>query len=165
MKNPIQLWRENFLFLELVLSILLTLGIIGGLEHYDKYPWLVSYLADGRKEIYGAFASILGALLGFIITAVSIILGFNMSDSLKLVRESKHYPKLWQTYLSTIRGLALATIIALSGLIVDVGTIPTKWIVYPMIFSLIFVFLRFARAIWILEKVVLIVSSANVVKS
>ncbi len=64
-------------------------------------------LAQNRAAVYGTLASIFGSLLGFVITAASIVLGFSGSESLAVVRGSKHYPTLWRSLHCLHTGLGL----------------------------------------------------------
>jgi hypothetical protein len=86
---------------------------------------LSGILTGNRSVLYGTIASIAGSLLGFSIAAVTIVLTVVQSPRLHLVRASKHYGKLWNTYHSTILALCVGT----SGL-------------------------RVLNAIWILEQII-----------
>lgn len=59
--------------------------------------------------MYGTLASIFGALLGFVITAISIVFGFSSMAQVDVVRGSRHYQTLWRIFLQTTWVMAAAT--------------------------------------------------------
>jgi ABC-type phosphate/phosphonate transport system permease subunit len=97
-------------------------------------------------------------LLGFVITATSIVLGFSTSDRLAVVRESTEYPTLWKTFSATIWTLAFGTIIALICLLFDRDTAPTCWLAVPPVFAILLSLLRISRTIWVLEHIIKLVT-------
>ncbi|WP_210160588.1 hypothetical protein [Methylocella silvestris] len=111
-------------------------------------------LKNNRAALFGTTASILGSLLGFVITATSIVLGFSTSDRLAVVRESVEYPTLWKTFSATIRALALGTIIALTCLLFDRDSAPVPWLTILLIFAVLLSLFRIGRTIWVLEQII-----------
>ena len=153
MKLP-QWWRVHFLRVEWYLALLITVILVGCYE-YDKMPLeITSAISGSRSALYATLASIFGSLLGFSITAASIMFVFMNSPGLQIVRESRHYPSLWAVFLSTMRVVGAATMIALAGLLFDQATSPKQWLFCLMLFVFILACLRFARTVWVLEKVV-----------
>jgi hypothetical protein len=147
--------------MEALLVLLLTLGLVvwgdffGGERHVNKL------LAMNRAAVYGVLTTLWGALLGFVITAVSIVLAFSQEARLRLVRESDHYETLWRVFMSTIRILGLATLAALGALLFDrdpPGGSPHIYLFYSIVlFSTLAIF-RIARSVWVLGKVIEVVS-------
>jgi hypothetical protein len=126
-------WRRHFLAVEALLALLVTIG-------FSVWYWRLGgisvagvLLKDNRGVLYGTVASIFGSLLGFVITATSIVLGFSVSERLAVVRESTQYPMLWKTFSGTIRTLAGATVIALVCLLVDRDRDPVPWLVVLLV--------------------------------
>ena len=113
-------------------------------------------LSGGRGDIYGALASIFGALLGFTVTAMAIVLSASDSDGLKLLRgKKKAYSEMWAVFKGSIGALGLATTMALVALVLDRD--PTD--ASPVILSLVlattlFGSLRVWTAIRVLLEVV-----------
>jgi len=117
-----------------------------------------------RSGLYGVLTSLWGALLGFTITAVSIVLVFSQDPRLKLVRESAHYPTLWQVFMSAIRILGLATAAGLLALLFDrdpPGGSPRIVFFYVVVFFSTLAILRLWRCVWVLDRVVRIVSAPD----
>jgi hypothetical protein len=111
--------------------------------------------------VYGALASIFGSLLGFVIAAVSIAVGFSGSERLDVVRKSKHYPELWNAFNHAIRSLGLATFVALMALILDRDSKPHCWMAYATAVTALLAALLLGRSVWVLEQLVLIVARPN----
>lgn len=151
-------WRARFILAELGASVIATSGFIGWVECLNGSSVIDGLLIGNRGPVYGALATIFGTLLGFTITAASIVLGFSSSPRLRVVRESTQYPTLWKVFGSTIRALALATIVALIALIVDRDSMPRHWALYLVVFGFLLSSVRIARAIWALENVIALVT-------
>jgi hypothetical protein len=154
-----QWWRARFLLVELLVAVLLALGFMAWAEHSAGATLVDATLKGNRSAVYGALASIFGSLLGFAMTAVSIVLGFSASERLAVVRDSRHYPTLWRVFLSAIKALGVATIAALIGLVFDRDSAPCRWVLYGCVLTAILAFLRLARCIWVLENIVSLVAA------
>lgn len=154
MPAPFRWWGRHFLIAELALAVLLT--IIFGVWYYafDGLTPTSTLLQGNRAALFGTIASILGSLLGFVITATSIVLGFSTSERLAVVRESAQYPTLWKTFSATIRSLAFATIVALVCLLFDRDAAPKAWLAIPLTFAVALSLLRIIRTIWVLEQII-----------
>lgn len=154
-------WARNFLFAEFILAAAIAVAFsvwsyrFGGLEVVSET------IKDNRAAVYGALASILGSLLGFAITAESIVLGLSGSPELSLIRDSDHYATLWKVFISAIRSLSLATAIAIVGLILDRESHPQFAILIANVFAASLATLRILRCIWVLENIVGVVSSPS----
>src|SRR5260370_626069 len=150
-------WGIHFLGMELVLSIL------GGVIFGIWVKWLggaltVDHLLTGNKSaVYGTLASIFGALLGFAITVLSVIIGYSTNEKFQFLRKAKHYSTLWKILLSTIKALSAATIVMILGLVFDRDSSPHHLILsFSVLITLLSIF-RLARCIWVLENVVNII--------
>lgn len=113
-------------------------------------PWLVL----SRTSIYESFATIHGALLGFIITTVSIIIGYSTNEKLEIIVQNKNYKDLWSTFTDTIKFLAIATLISITALVVD-NSNSVNWLLFSLsIFLTLIVAVRIYRCIQIFEKII-----------
>jgi len=92
-------YNRNFLVLEFFISVLLTIGFVIWAEVFGGFVVVDNWIFGMRKELYSTIASISGALLGFIITAVSIVIVFVQSEKLELLRKSKDYPTLYRVFI------------------------------------------------------------------
>ncbi|EHM02912.1 hypothetical protein HMPREF9946_00656 [Acetobacteraceae bacterium AT-5844] len=158
MKRLASIWERNFLYFEFLLCLIMSIFFSIWIFTFNGFAFLEIFLQGNRSALYGAIASIFGSLLGFIITATSIVLGFSSSERLAVVRESKQYGALWKTFISTIRSLAFATITALVCLLIDRDNNTSRTLLAIMFFLFILSLFRVARSIWAMENIILLVT-------
>src|SRR5271157_5214122 len=94
-------WEAHFLLLEFITALVLFLCLLIWSEAIDKGQFLNAISLSSRESLYGALVALFGSLLGFVITASSIVLGYSTNDKLAIVRKSKHYKDLWDVFKST----------------------------------------------------------------
>lgn len=153
-------WGRCFLGCELVAAFVLFAAFVVWAEYYNGYAHVADILKDRRGAIYGTLAAIFGSLLGFAITAESIVLGLSGHERLDIVRKSKHYPTLWRVFTATIRALAFAAVAALVALIADRENSPAAWALYGCVLGILLVIARLSRCVWVLEQVTHLVATA-----
>jgi hypothetical protein len=147
-------WRKNFLTVELCVAVLLSAGLLIWWRYGSGIRVLTEIVHGSRSQIYGTLASIFGSLLGFVITALSVVLGFSSADRLKILRGSSYYKQLWDVFTSAIRVLGFTTLIWLGALFFDRESAPKPLLfVFCLAFSFLAV-LRLARCVWVLERIV-----------
>lgn len=153
-----QTWASNYLICELFLSLAVTIGIAIWFERFQGLAKIDPLLKGQRAVVYGTISTIDGALLGFVIATIAIILGLVPSESFALVRGSTHYRDLWDTYKATIRALAFGTVAALVALLVDRDDTPNSAAMLVCLGLSILIVARISRSVWILGKVVSLVT-------
>lgn len=158
-------WRHHFMWLEPVVVLLLTAGLVWWIECGRGAVVVDSLLEGNRAAIYSALASVFGALLGFVLTAVSIVIGFSAMEQLAIVRDSPHYETLYRIYLHATWILAIATLFALVGLVADRDTRPVNVLLYLILLTSGIASVRVARCVWALEQVVMLVVRRPATKS
>lgn len=77
------------------------------------------FLKTDGVGIYGALLSTWAALLGFAITAITIVSALVSTPQFEKFRYSKHYDAFWFAFTWTIRTLGAAAVIALVALFVN----------------------------------------------
>jgi len=159
MSRALQFWRRHFLWVEFALSVAIGLVAVYWIRYRNGAAVCDKLLAQNRAAVYGTLASIFGSLLGFVITAASIVLGFSGSESLSIVRASKHYPTLWRVFTASIRALAFATVISVIALVADRDSQPNRAILCFLLFAVVLAALRVSRCVWVMEQIILLVSS------
>jgi hypothetical protein len=150
-------WEAHFLTLEFLLAGIFALLIILWSEIIDRGYFLNSILTS-RTDLYGTLSTIQGSLLGFSITAVSIIIGYASNPKLEIVKKSKHYPDLWNVFKSAMIILTISTVLSLVGLIFDRENRTFNVLLYLNLFTTILSFFRMGRCIWVLVNIIKIVS-------
>jgi hypothetical protein len=158
MKAMVGFWRRNFLWCDLLLSLGLSAAFIAWSERLGGRDVLYQVLDGNRATLYGTCASIVGSLLGFAITVMSIMFTVAEGAALKLVRESAHYQTLWKTYTSAIRVLGLSTVVTVIALIIDRDTKPRPYVLYFVVFLALLAIARVWRSIRILELIIRVIA-------
>ncbi len=151
-------WRQHFLTVEMVIAVVMTAILLfwsreGGALVLD------AIVKGSRGTIYGTLASIFGSLLGFAITALSVVLGFSASERLNVVRQSSYYPQLWAVFTSAIRTLGFATCGWLIALFFDRDSKGRPLILVVCLGISFLASLRLARCVWVLERIVEILTA------
>lgn len=151
-------WRKHYLFYEGVLVACLgSVSVIYGYRYGGNHV-IDGLLGDSRETFYNALASIFASLFGFVIAATSIVLGVSGNARLAVVRESNGYKDLWRTLFSAIKWLGVATLVALSALVLDRQDDPTYWITHAVLILTVLVVLRLWRCVWILQETIKLVT-------
>jgi hypothetical protein len=146
-------WKKHFLRVEFLIGVLASAAFAVWTYKGGK-DVLLQLEHSNRGAIYSALASLFGSLLGFAITAMSIVMGFISSDRLTIIRRSAHYKDLWAVFTSAIRFLGVTTIASLVGLIFDREGVQRPYL-FVICISLSFLCaLRVARCLWVLERIV-----------
>lgn len=145
-------YNRNFLKAELLISVAFSILFILVIKYFWSYEIIGEWISANRKEIYPLIATIGGTLLGFVITGVSIIIAFSESEKLRLLKQSKQYKTIFEIYFSTIRYLAITTMLPILGMIINDGL--SVYILYFLIWSVIISSFRMWRCLWILESIV-----------
>ena len=156
--NPARsFWEKHFLGMEALVAVVLAVAFGAWFAFCGGTSFIDEFIHENRTDIYTTTAGIAGTLLGFSITAVSLILTFISSERLTILRESPAYPVLWKTFFQTIGVLGLLTITSLACLTVDKDGAPAVWFAIPLsfyFFSMILSVLRFYRVVWILKRII-----------
>jgi hypothetical protein len=147
-----QFWERHFLLYELILAAAIGIAVACWSEVLGGKATLDALLHSSRGTIYGTIASLAGALLGFLITTLTIVHAFVRDDAFSRLRASDQYPVLWRVFRWTIRGLALTAAAALVALLVDVDHAPMWGAFYLVVTLGLMTSALLMRSIWILER-------------
>ncbi len=104
-------YRRHVLSVEALAAVTLAGAVGAWLRLADKGKVVDQLLSGNRAAAYGALASVFGALMGFAIATIAIIVSFSQDERMVIVRESKHYRTLWAIFTSAVRFLGLATVL------------------------------------------------------
>lgn len=158
MNTPMKWWKRHFLCAEFCVSVMLAACFVLWYVRFGGESMLACFLNGNRASIYGTAASIFGSLLGFVITATSIVLGLSASERLDIIRESKQFAILWRVFSNTIWALGFATASTFISLIFDRDTRPISTLLFMSFFAIVLSFFRLSRAIWVLENVIALIT-------
>jgi hypothetical protein len=154
-----------------VLAVLVVVFVGGvGIYFWHGHHAVLAVMRANRGPVYTALAAGFGSLLGFAITAVSIVLTVAGNERLAELRKEPAYRTLWRVFFVTIKVLGVATLIAFLALTADKdvpggATDPTGWalwLVYPVMVCLIASVILVRRCVWALQELVMAMNPAVV---
>jgi hypothetical protein len=146
-----QLYRRHFMLAEFVAAGFLFIFLVVWSLLVDRSV-VLDHLGGNRLTVYSTTASIGGSLLGFILTAVSVIIVFGEMPRFQLLRRSGQYRTVFAAYFQAIFWLAALTLIAFAGIFADTEARPSLWLPYLVIFFGLVSFVRVCRCVWILKR-------------
>lgn len=155
------LWDDHFLLYEGIMALVVTSAIFYVFTHTLNPQDVLEFIKGYRVALYGALAALFGSLLGFAITALTVLIGFSQHERLAIVRNSSAYPTLWKIFTHAIWALALSTAVSLAALVADRDASPSMWLLVAVIFVTLLSAVRLCRVIWIIERIVAIVAAAR----
>jgi hypothetical protein len=114
--------------------------------------------AGTRSSIYVTVAGIAGALLGFFIATVAILLGLLDTERprLKLSLAGGRAAQIQPVFFAAIRISAVAIPAMIILLVVDTKTYASGWMEATVVIVMVVASIRSARLIWLIRKLVLI---------
>jgi hypothetical protein len=89
--------------------------------------WLRELLHGDRATLYGTIATIFGALLGFVITSFSIVIGFMSTERMDTLRRSTVAEKIFGVFIWSAACVGIAAAAPLLGLVCDRGDWVKPW--------------------------------------
>lgn len=153
-KRICTIYERHFLHFEFGIAVLLVIGFVFWTHRLNGWSSVDGLLAGNRAAVYGALASIFGSLLGFVLAAVAIVLGYADSERLTIIRRSQNWSTLWRVFTASMRSLGLATVAALVALVVDRDTAPVRIALLVCFFASALAILRVMRTLWVLEAII-----------
>lgn len=153
--NSLKNWRKkHLLFADAVLALMGLAAVVCGVVYFNSTADALALLDGSRSASYATLAAVAGSLLGFILTAVSIIAAFGQTPRFDTIRNSPVYQDIFDVYIHTTHLLAVTTVWAMVALVLD--TDETRyWAVSLVSFALVALsVVRVWRCIWALEKFV-----------
>ncbi len=113
------------------MAIAATVGLVAA----DKILWnahgVAAALHEKRTEVYSTLATIFGALLGFVVTAYSIVVSLNESEVLRRLRERGTASDILSVFTKSVYVIGLATIVGLSAIFLDSdNSSDNRWLEY-----------------------------------
>lgn len=147
-------YRANFLGIELFGSLVLISLSVLLINHFIGIGVFLSNFNGVRSMLYGTLAALSGAMLGFVITGLSVLLTTNTTEQIEKLKKSKHYKTIFVIFFSTSKFLGLLLITSLVSLVIDKDTDPVYVIPFITLWLIIIVGIRLLRCIWVLEKMV-----------
>lgn len=118
---------------------------------------LCSYLTNQRGGPYTTLLAVEATLLGFIVAVLAIVLGYAQATRFEIVRKSRHWTSLFESYTRAMRWSAYATGLFLIGLLVDRDSSPHLVVTALCTAGLLMSVGTLTRMLWVTERVVWVV--------
>lgn len=157
---------RRFLGVETAIAIVVTGAFVWWVLQGGGNASVDHGLATVRGPLYATVAAVAGALLGFVIATVSILVALVSSESprMEFVRKSDAYPQIWRVFTSAIRWLAAATAVSLVALLLDHEdpVLSEQWIDAiraALLLVSLAATMRLGSSMWVLERLVTLVNT------
>jgi hypothetical protein len=119
-------------------------------------------LFKGRRgDIYPAIVGLEGVVLGFVVAALTIVLGYANSSRFELIKGTKNYAAIFRAYIQAAKWMGFALAYGVIALVFDTDEGPNSPLCLLLFVTLGLACFRFARVIYITEKVVKVVVNSN----
>ena len=114
---------------------------------------LLAHVSTGaRSALYISISASCAALLGFAITATSILLVLGAGPRMAWLRDQPEFQKTRVVFMYAIYALALATVVFTALIVIDTGRVGAWFLEAPAAGVLAFVIIRLAWVLWLLDK-------------
>jgi hypothetical protein len=161
------LYKEHFLFVEgaAVVGVSLVAGVL--LWQWPPASAWVEPRLGGVVPIYQTLAGLFGSLLGFSLAATSIVASAAGGPTMAAVRDSRYYDDVWRILRSGTRAMIVATAVSLAAMVyertglppgTDSTRMPSAWVALVVGHAVLHATARLGRVVWLLEKVIEVVS-------
>lgn len=146
-------WRKSHMLASDTIIVVILLASIALVVHLcGTTPTILETLNGNRPQTYSAVASIAGSLLGFVITAVSIIAAFAGMPRFSMLRNAAQFTAIFHVFFDAIYWLAAATTIALVALVFDTDKSPVASLSLMSLVIFGITTARVWRCVWILQR-------------
>jgi len=158
-ENLKEFYNKNFLIIEFFFSVIITF-IIFKVDKFYNFN-LIEKMNQNFSVVTCTVASLAGSLIGFIITALTIIISFLALRRFKILKESKQHFVIFNVYKQTIFCLTATTIWSLFILITDNKLFNAQYSPYVTIGLIFLCVFRLYRCVWILNKMTILATIEN----
>ena len=151
-------YQQHFLLGDFIVVTILMVIFIVFFESTSLGSHFEYQLNGFRKDFYVLAASIGATMLGFALTAISVILVWLPGSRFRIIREGGHGLTIFQIFSSSIKWLGFLTIVAIAGIFWDkdpspvTDSSPTMFITYLTIWLAVIVIAKLCRCLWILKR-------------
>jgi hypothetical protein len=152
-KSWVQPVREASIFISLV-------AVACSVVYFSPMGTALTRFLNGRRDgLYSTLAGLEGTILGFVLAALTIVLGYSQSPRFEIIRSSRHWGSIFGIYISGIRWTAISTVFAIIGLVLDRDASPNRPVIVLSAASISFSIYYIGKVLWVTEQVVKVVIS------
>lgn len=154
-------FAEAFLGYHYALATAVATGY-GALVVWSSHRLVGHLPPPTRISLYTSLAATSGVLLGFALTAVTVLLALGPGRGLDLLRSQPEFSYTRKVLMGAIYYFAYATIIATALILVDEKHSPVLWLESLAVFVYTMAALRLWSLVWLLDRLLrLAVSDAR----
>ncbi len=117
-------------------------------------PLLAGRIGSSPGEIFGAMLGLHGTLLGFVLAALTIVLGYLNRKQFRSLRDSKQIPNLARIYMASIRTHGIGVVLALLGVVYQTGGRFQAFLAWGTLLVAILAAVRLMRVLWATSLIV-----------
>lgn len=113
-------------------EFVLVLVLVGAFALTTSASNFDSTLNETRRgQLYGSLAGTSGALLGFVLAALSILVALPSTERIEALRRHHSWPRVPSSYFRAARALLYALVLCTLGIALDSATKP--WVFYELL--------------------------------
>lgn len=122
----------------------------------DQYvrPIFHGRIASSSSDVYGALLGLHGTLLGFVLAALTIVLGYLNRPQFASLRAAKQGPNLARIYMASIRTHSIGVLLALLGVVYESGGRFQAFLTWGTLFVAVLASVRLMRVLWATSQIV-----------
>jgi len=136
-----------------VAAVALTIPAVLWLDPWIR-PLLAGRIGSSSGEIFGAMLGLHGTLLGFVLAALTIVLGYLNRKQFQSLRDSKQIPNLARIYMASIRVHGIGVVLALLGVVYQTGGRFQALLAWGTLLVAILAAVRLMRVLWATSLIV-----------
>lgn len=144
--------KNTFLWTDIIIVVVIELILFGSVWKF-KIDLNEIFTSSIRSSLFGSLIGTFGTLLGFIITALSILIGIKENEYIKALKETQHFRDICLIYFNTSIWLGIATFYSIVALILNCNIVPIILIGSFIYFVCI---ARVARCLQMLKRIIII---------
>jgi hypothetical protein len=137
----------------------LVLAVSAAYAFGDTAVGFRRYLNDDPGAVYGPLVGLHGALLGFVLAAFTIALGYAQSERFTIVRNSGQLPNLYRIFFANIVTEGLCLITALAALLIQGSSLVNTGLAFAVFATALLAALRFGRTLWVTNAITIALST------
>jgi hypothetical protein len=152
------MFERHFVWLENALVVAVVVVLSAGFFHWNWQEHVEGLLNERRAVLYGTLTTLEGALLGFAITAQTVLVMLHGDRRLARVQSSDRYHDLTRLFQDAVSGLGLAATAAFLALVFDREGAPSGWAFVATTAGAVLAILRVSNLVWVLGRLMDVVT-------
>jgi hypothetical protein len=154
-------YEKHFLAYDFVGSAVALCAGVAANYLWPSFGDFLSHLNPIKSTLYGSLFSLAGSLLGFLISAVAIVIAFLEQPRFRLLKESQQGKNIAVVFFNAMRWLAILAGVSFVALLVDTPTSGFRFFLGATAFLSLICALRVYRCAWLLGGLTSIALSSD----